>query len=189
MTTTTVNTHDNSYRRRHDQPLSKTSVIARFRSTIPQPSCVDTRVSTPKPPLQEAETPNTSICAQFWGFKPQNSYFIIYILYYITCNLVYQTRQTRGCGCGLGTGDSKSTRTRTQATHTRIPMWVYKPVTGPNAASGEANDDPSIGGCSVGRGTHKTSGRGNGSPTGNAAGSRDADASSPSLYCPTTPHN
>ena len=54
-----------------------------------------------------------------------------YYIYYIIFNLIYQTRQTRGCRCGLGTGDSKSTCTRTRATHTWIPARVYKPMTGP----------------------------------------------------------
>ncbi len=54
----------------------------------------------------------------------------IYYIIYITCNLVYHTRQTHGCGCGLGTGDLCRTLTHTRTTHTPVPVRVYKPVTG-----------------------------------------------------------
>jgi len=45
-----------------------------------------------------------------------------------------------GHGCGFSVGDFESTRTRTRPTHTRVPVRVCKPVTGPTRDLSDGGD-------------------------------------------------
>jgi len=49
-----------------------------------------------------------------------------------------------GQGCGFSVGDFESTRTRTCPTHTRVPVRVCKPMTGPNHHSTLENEEQKI---------------------------------------------
>jgi len=145
-----------SRQRDHNQPPSKTSVIARFHgwlilcqhhhpttaeneqlcsfltAVVDHTTTITRRHShfNPKTTTTRGRNPKYEHSCLISGFRLLLVVNFI-IFNYIIFNLIYQTRQTRGCRCGLGTGDSKSTCTRTRATHTWIPARVYKPMTGP----------------------------------------------------------
>ena len=48
---------------------------------------------------------------------------------YIFILIELKTRQTHPLGCGFSAGASEATHAHTRPTQTRLPTWVYKPVT------------------------------------------------------------
>jgi len=74
--TTTVPAKSSCVPPRHHWHASSTTMVHGHPSHPPL-------ILTPKPPLQEAETPNMSIHAQIWGFEYLKIVITVFKLYYI----------------------------------------------------------------------------------------------------------